>query len=311
MNYQKVTLTFPAENLSGIAERLSLSGFSSYELEDYSDLCSESSRRFYDYIDEELLRRQSEDPKIRYYFEATPQGNEELAQLVALLREPGFESVRCIIEEKDDSEWRDRWKEYFKPFAVGKRLFVYPPWEENVRIPEGRTGLVMDPSAAFGSGTHATTALCMECAEDYLVKDACVLDLGCGSGILALSALKLGAGRADCADVEESAVRVTLENARLNGILPGRLRAKCADVTRGALFGLPYDLIFANLVSSLLIELADEFPKHLKPSGVLIASGILAQRKDETQKALESAGLKTIDERFREEWYTLVLKRNR
>lgn len=309
MKYRKLTLTLPLGATEKVAERLSLLGFDAFQIEDYSDLESEEARRFYDYIDEELMEKQKEPPRIHFYCYHDDAGDREYARLLAALATPALSSLEVSVTEEDDEAWRDKWKEFFRPFSVGKRLFVYPPWEEDVEIPAGRIGLLMDPSAAFGSGTHATTRLCMQCAEDYVSERDLVLDLGCGSGILAIAAMKLGAAHADALDIEESAVRVCRENVLANGIRPEQLSVRCADATQDAGARGAYTFVFANLVASLIVAISESIASLLCVGGTLVASGILNIRKEETLAALLSAGLSLVECREEEEWCALVMKK--
>lgn len=309
MKYRKLTLTLPHGTTDEVAGRLSLLGFVAFEIEDYSDLESEQARRFYDYIDEDLLKKQQDQPKIHFYFYCDPDGEDAYQRFLACMRSSEFAAYPLEQTEGDDEEWKDKWKEFFRPFPVGKRLFVCPPWEEDVCIPEGRQMLLMDPSAAFGSGTHATTRLCMECAEDYLSARDRVLDLGCGSGILALAALKLGAPHADAVDIEESAVRVCRENARLNGFDESCLCVREGDATRDPGAQGAYTFVFANLVASLIAAIAPSLYELLTAGGTLVASGILNVRCEETLAALTSAGFRLVECREEEEWCALVMKK--
>lgn len=294
-----------------VAGRLSLLGFTAFEIEDYSDLESEEARRFYDYIDDELLQKQNDPPRIHFYFYCTPDGEDAYRTFLECMKTPEFARFPLDASEGDDDEWKDKWKEFFRPFAVGEKLFVYPPWEENVEIPTGRFGLLMDPSAAFGSGTHATTRLCLESAETYLKESDRVLDLGCGSGILALAALKLGAAHADAVDIEESAVRVCRENVELNGFTSAHCSVRHGDATRDPGAKGAYSFLFANLVASLLVAIAKSLYELLEDGGTLVASGILNVRCEETLAALTAVGFRLLECREKEEWCALVMKKER
>ncbi len=309
MKYRKLTLTLPHGSTDEVAGRVSLLGFTAFEIEDYSDLESEEARRFYDYIDDELLQKQNDPPRIHFYFYCDPDGEDAYRAFLECMKTAEFSAYPLDASEGDDDEWKDKWKEFFRPFAVGKRLFVYPPWEENPTIPEGRLGLVMDPSAAFGSGTHATTRLCMECAEEYLKNTDTVLDLGCGSGILALAALKLGASHADAVDIEESAVRVCCDNCVLNGVSEAQCSVRQGDATRDPGAKGAYTFLFANLVASLIVSIAPSLFDLLQDGGTLVASGILNVRCEETLAALRSAGFRLVECREEEEWCALVMKK--
>lgn len=207
-------------------------------------------------------------------------------------------AVRAV----DDVDWAETWREHYVPQRIG-RVVIVPSWAEEPIAP-GEVAVVLDPGMAFGTGLHPTTRGCLQMLQEVSPMPAAVLDVGCGSGILALAALRLGAQRALAVDTDEHAVRATLENAERNG-LADRLVA-----TRGSLteVGEPHGLVLANLVAAVLVELAPRLAEHLAADGTMIAGGIIALRGDEVVTALATAGLAVRERRDDGEWISLRLE---
>jgi ribosomal protein L11 methyltransferase len=208
------------------------------------------------------------------------------------------------IQIVDEADWAEAWKAHFPVLRVGRRLVVRPTWRRHRRR-VGDVVLAMDPGMAFGTGLHPTTRLCLAAVEDLAdrgqLADATVLDVGCGSGILAIAALKLGAASAMGLDTDPIAVEATLANARRNR-LARRVRARRGSLPSGE---GPFNVVLANLIAGLLVGLAAALHNELKPGGALLASGIFVDREAEVRAALEAAGL-TIDARSAEgDWVAL------
>lgn len=207
-------------------------------------------------------------------------------------------AVRAV----DDVDWADTWREHYVPQRIG-RVVIVPSWAEEPIAP-GEVAVVLDPGMAFGTGLHPTTRGCLELLQELTPMPPVVLDVGCGSGILALVALRLGAERATAVDTDDHAVRATMENAERNGL------ADRVDATRGTLGEATerYGLVLANLVAAVLVELAPRLAAHLAKDGTLIASGIIAPRGDEVVGALGAAGLAVRERRDDGEWVSLRLE---
>ena len=191
-----------------------------------------------------------------------------------------------------EEDWAENWKKYFKPVPVGNKLLIKPSWEQ-VEDAGGRIILEIDPKMSFGTGTHATTRLCMAALEDAVHDGDRVLDMGCGSGILSVAALLLGAGSALGIDVDPLAVKTALENAQINGV-DDRFTAKAGNVLEDnelvLSLGQEYDIIAANIVSDIIIAMSGMFFRLLKKGGTLVTSGIIDERCDEVIAALEHQG---------------------
>ncbi|MBR4185717.1 MAG: 50S ribosomal protein L11 methyltransferase [Clostridia bacterium] len=206
-----------------------------------------------------------------------------------------------------EEDWADSWKQYYKPIKTGKRLVIVPVWETYEAEP-GEITVLMDPGMAFGTGTHETTRLCAGFVEEYTKPGCTVLDVGCGSGILAIAAARLGAGTCFACDIDPVAVRVAKENAALNGtdnvVCAVSDLLKQAEKTPGG-----YDLVVANIVADIIIRLAPDVGDYLAPEGTFVVSGIIAERAEEVLAVLRKNGYAVIDERFENGWYAAALKR--
>lgn len=217
------------------------------------------------------------------------------------LRPPGV-STRVVAEE----DWANAWKAYYQPVRIGKRLVVKPSW---LKFSPHEEDLVieMDPGMAFGCGTHATTGMCLRLLEKYVRTGSCVFDVGTGSGILAIAAAMLGAGRVFAVDFDPVACRVAAENVGRNGL------ADKVEVLQGNLLDHVReraDLIVANIIAGVIVELAPAAVEALAPEGIFIASGIISERAPEVSKALEESGLAILQQVEEEQWVAFAAKKH-
>lgn len=215
-------------------------------------------------------------------------------------------------EIQDDSLWKDKWKENFKPIHIADDIIVKPTWEE---IPEDAkdTDLILsiDPGSAFGTGTHETTKLCLLSLREYIEKDTRIMDAGCGSGILAIAALLCGAHSAFCLDIDDAAVSGAIENAEINNIPANRFKAVKANILedKESLLkqtGGQFDIVVANILADVIVLLTDHVGTFLKPGGIFISSGILAEKADEVQQAIEKSNFKIIKKNEMGDWVSFV-----
>ena len=209
-----------------------------------------------------------------------------------------------------EEDWANNWKQYFKPLKVGNKLLVKPSWE-NYDADDERIILEIDPASSFGTGQHNTTKLCLELLEESVKGGDKVLDLGCGSGILSIGAMLLGAGSAVAVDIEENAVAAAAENSEKNNISSDVYTVYRGDVISDAelsdKIGEEYDLITANIVADVLIAMREIFRKKIKDGGILIISGIIDERKDEVVDAVVGAGFKVLKSAEGEGWAAVKL----
>ena len=226
---------------------------------------------------------------------------EALGHLQAFGLRPIGELRTRIVEEAD---WADAWKAYFPVMRVGRRLVIRPTWRRHRRAPDDVV-LALDPGMAFGTGLHPTTRLCLAgveaLADRGVLASASVLDVGCGSGILAIAALKLGAVSALGLDTDPIAIEATVANARRNALVR-RLRAREGSLPSGE---VPFDVVLANLIAGLLVSLATRLAEELRPGGVLLASGIFIDREGDVRAAFDAAGLEVTGRRAEGDWVAL------
>ncbi|MBR5367326.1 MAG: 50S ribosomal protein L11 methyltransferase [Clostridia bacterium] len=206
-----------------------------------------------------------------------------------------------------EEDWADSWKQYYKPIKTGRRLVIVPVWETYEAEP-GEITVLMDPGMAFGTGTHETTRLCAGFVEEYTKPGCSVLDVGCGSGILAIAAARLGAGKCFACDIDPVAVRVAKENAALNGT--DNVTCAVSDLLKQA-ERIPggYDLVVANIVADIIIRLAPDVGDYLAEDGTFVVSGIIAERAEEVLAVLRANGYRVADEHFENGWYAAALRR--
>jgi ribosomal protein L11 methyltransferase len=245
---------------------------------------------------------------LRGYLPVGPAADVTLAAIVRRVRAlPGFgleiAPGRIDTHEVEDSGWANAWKMHFRPFAVGARWWIKPTWDDQA-VPPGRLVIELDPGMAFGSGLHPSTQLCLRVLEEYLAPGARVIDVGTGSGILAIAAANLQAASVLAVDSDPVAVAVARLNASHNGV------ASRIDVREGSLLeGVPdqADLITANLTAEIHFDLLPTAADHLVAGGILVASGIIEDRVFEVRAVARAAGFRMLEERKDGEWRCLVL----
>lgn len=261
----------------------------------------------WDYIEPGCLNTEGDAVTVKGYLPV----DESLSDRLEMVRErlealskggTGFGPLKLTTGRIEDLEWAECWKKYYKPLRIGRSIVIKPSWEDYV-TKEGDIVVAIDPGMAFGTGTHESTALCIELLEKYITKGARVIDVGCGSGILSVVSAKLGAGTVEAFDLQAMAVDITLANARLNGV-GSVVKAERADLV--SLLQGRADIIVSNIVADVIIRMSPKVTGHLKPGGVFIASGIIRDREREVRDAFNNNGLETVDERRRNEWVALA-----
>ncbi len=278
-------------------------------IEDYSDF-DEEIKKFgpVEIIDSELFQKDRTKAKLHIYFSPEENPMEGLSFLKERFDKAGIcYSVDSSTIKEDD--WANNWKKYFKPCPIGEKLLIVPSWEtENVEpeLSKNRKSIIIDPGMAFGSGQHETTRLCMELIEKHTKPGVSVLDVGTGSGILAISALLLGAGHATGIDIDALSVKVAAENAALNGV-DENFTPKHGDLAKDV--DGSFDLITANIVADIVIALTPDAVKLLKDDGTYIMSGIIEERKDDVLEVLDNLGFKVIDSKIDRGWCALAAKK--
>lgn len=297
MNYTEVTIE--CKNTDEVCDKLTAMGIDGFVIETEDDFKAflENNRQYWDYVDESLEESYRGVSRVKFYVEDNDEG-------AALLGRVG-EQFRITTASVCDADWENNWKQYYEPLEIGERLLVVPEWIDCSE--EGRVPLRLDPGLLFGTGSHATTRMCLAALEKYAGAGVRALDLGCGSGILGIGALVLGSEHCTACDIDPKAPDTVMENAALNGIGGDKMQVYAGDIIGDAklrkLLGSGYDVVLANIVSDVIIPLAPFVRGFMAPGGVFITSGIIDGREDEVAAALRVAGLEIIAHHHEEEWH--------
>ena len=304
------------EPVSALLEDLGITGLVIDDEGDFQDFL-EHNHAYWDYVDDALMQEKKGLCRITFYLEDSPDGYNTLAQVrMALSRvkqeHPEYGRLLLTMENMEDADWENNWKQFYKPMEIGDRLTVIPEWE-SAGVPEGRVALRLNPGLTFGTGSHATTRLCLTALEKHITGGQTVLDLGCGSGILSIAALLLGADHAVACDIDEKCMDVAYENAALNGIGKDRYTVMAGNVIadKGLATRLArerYHLVLANIVADVIIPLSAQVPALLEQDGVFLCSGIIDTRAEEVADALRQNGWEIETTRSGEGWYSYACR---
>ena len=290
VKWLEIAVNTSADKLDEVTARLAANGMDSIVIEEEGEFRQflEQNRQYWDYVDDELLEKMRGVARVKFYVTDDADGHAQLARYTQGL---DCEYSQTALGEND---WAYSWQKYYKPLTIGERLYVVPQWEKDQPVPAGKTAVYLDPGLTFGTGSHASTQLCLEGVEEHTAPGCSVLDLGCGSGILSIAALVLGAGYAAAVDIDPKAVGVAYENAALNGIGKDIYHVCAGDVIgdeelAGRLAERRYDLVLALL----------------EQDGVFLCSGIIDSRADEVAAALAVHGLTVTKKREKNGWAAL------
>lgn len=314
MEWTEVNIYTTTEGIELVCSKLGdigVKGFSIRDAEDFKEFLENKYGRW-DYIDDDLMGLSECETCITIYLPSNEQGAEELLAVKAMLKEMKdadtdgiYGRLAVELDSIREEDWANNWKQYFKPFTVGEKLAIKPSWEEYSNT-DGRVILEIDPASSFGTGAHHTTRLCLELVEKYLNNGDKVLDMGCGSGILSIAAMLLGADHAVAVDIEQNAAETALENASKNNIPSEKYKTYFGDIITDSKLADEiddkYDMITANIVADVLIAMKEHFRRYLREGGILIVSGIIEERMDEVISALVSAGFSAPEPQVREGW---------
>ena len=305
MKYLEIKINTTLEELENIEAALVDIGIEDMVINDPRDidvLLDKNHDYDWDYVDDAVLKLKNEKPSIILYFDGDETGPgyrqaEEVDMAVA--------EFDCTVETSlhDDSEWKDNWKEFFKPTKVSKYIVVKPTWEEYEKKTDDEKILEIDPGMAFGTGTHETTSLCIKALEKYMKQGDDVLDVGTGSGILAISAALLGAKDVLGIEIDPVAVDIANENIKLNHV-ENVARAKYGDLTKGVDYKA--DIVVANLMADLVMMLSSDAKKHMKPGAKYISSGILDEKLVIVANDMRSKGFKITETMQDGMWCAIV-----
>ena len=309
LKWLEVAVPTSPDKLDEVTAKLTAAGMAGLVIEDESEFLTflEQNRQYWDYVDEDLLNAMKGVTRVKFYVTDDEDGHAQLKQYTQLLE------CEYTTTPLTDNDWAYSWQKYYKPLMIGQRLYVVPEWERGQEVPDGRVPFYLNPGLTFGTGSHASTQLCLEGVEEHTTDGCSVLDLGCGSGILSIAALCLGAGDAVAVDIDPKAVDVAYENAALNGIGRENYLVRAGNVLSDKslareLAQRRYDLVLANIVADVIIPLAPQVPDLLAEGGTFLCSGIIDTRAHEVEAALKKNGLTVTRKRERNGWVALEAK---
>lgn len=321
MNWIEFKITIPAGTTEFFSNVLVAAGIKNFAVDDFQDFEAvlDDTRLFYDYVEDTLFEKKGQNPVITVYFPENTQGHEMLEHLknglVSYKSMQQYSTLEYTLNGVKEEDWENNWKKYFKPFTVGDKLVIKPSWESlEDDLKSGRKIIEIDPGSSFGTGTHATTRLCLSVLEKHITQETVMLDMGTGSGILSIGALVLGARKVVAVDIDENSARIAKENLDINSnsFSSKDYTVLCADVLSQTnlddRINIKYDLIAANIVAGVIIAMAPLFRSLLKKGGILVASGIIGPRADEVLHELENAGFLILNRYEDEDWVALEMK---
>ncbi|HZJ78882.1 MAG TPA: 50S ribosomal protein L11 methyltransferase [Clostridia bacterium] len=305
MDWTEITISVDAFDLDKASAIASMTVPYGIYIEDYRTLEQDAEEMAHEeLIDEQLLEKDRTTGLIHVYI--SPQENPQEA--IGFLRERfhaediDYEIKTSICKNKD---WENNWKVYFKPVPIGERLLIRPVWVDDYNA-DGRIVLNLEPGVAFGTGTHSTTSLSIKALENVITPEKTVLDIGCGSGILSVASVLLGAKSAQGVDIDSLAVKTARKNAELNNINPQKcsfIEGNLADKISGK-----FDVIVANIVADVIIEFSADVAKYMNPNAVFLTSGIIDIRENDVLKAFEKHGFKVQKRHEENNWLCFECK---
>jgi len=319
MDWIKISVITTNAGIDAVCNFMEECGIDGTEIMDKDDFTEflQNNRKYWDYVDEELEKLKEADTKITVYVSDDDAGREKLGEIergIAELKksdtEGAFGTLNILTAHVKDEDWSENWKQYFKPLKVGRRVLIQPEWQP-LDEPTDRVVFKVNPGMTFGTGSHDSTRFCIEEIEEQLKAGDTMLDLGCGSGILSIIALLLGASDCTAVDIDPNAVDVAYANLELNGLDSARYHVSSGDIIESAEVRArfkKYDIVAANIVADVIIALSPYVRNFMKDDAVFICSGIINERADEVKAALAAAGLTVVKEKKSDEWTALTCK---
>lgn len=319
MNWLEVTIAtskLGLETVTGILLQLGITGFVIQDPDDFKEFLKGQGTQW-DYMDDEVEKLKDSETSITVYLTDNLQGNEtfislknELQQLHSSDTKEVYGTLKIKLGNVNEDDWANNWKQYFKPFEVGEKFIIKPSWEQYNEKTE-RMILEIDPNSSFGTGQHYTTQLCIEQLEKIIKKDCKVLDMGCGSGILSIAAVLLGAKDVTAVDIDQNSVEIAESNFHKNNIPENVFKTYCGNVLENEVLSeqigaVQYDVIVANIVANVIILMKDLLKQFIKPNGTLIVSGIIGERADEVTEVLKSTGFTITEISEKNDWVAVA-----
>ncbi|NCC86806.1 MAG: 50S ribosomal protein L11 methyltransferase [Clostridia bacterium] len=305
MDWTEIVITVPSQDIEKAGNIAHMTVPYGIYIEDYRTLEQETMEIAHiDLIDEELLNKDRSKGLVHIYISPQENPNEAVSFIKERLC---AENVSHDISLKacKNEDWENNWKQFFKPFSVGKKLFIRPTWEDEFDAGD-RKILHIEPGLAFGTGGHNTTRLCLETLENYVNPQTNILDIGCGSGILSIASLLFGAQSTVGVDIDKYAVRTAIENGEANGFCEPQYKILCGNLT-DKVTG-KFDLIVANIVADIIVLFCESVGQFMNKDAVFITSGIIDTREDSVLEAFDKFGFEVLDRREDGGWLCFVTK---
>lgn len=318
MEWLQITIYTTTEGIEPVSGRLYQLGITGLEIEDEDDFLDflENNKQYWDYVDDELRAEKHHETCVKAYVTDNASGHEmivaiknTISELKAYDTENKFGRLELSLGNLSEEDWANNWKKYFHIMPVGKKILIKPEWEELTENTD-RVVFNINPGMTFGTGSHYTTQLCIESLEDIITPDTSLLDLGCGSGILSVISLLLGAKAATAVDIDPNCVHIAYENADRNNVDKSKYRVLAGNILendslKSEISDMKYDVVVANIVADVIIAFAPLVPSFIKKGGTFITSGIITDRADEVKSVLEEQGFKNITVTQRKDWISM------
>lgn len=322
MDWLEVTIYTTAEGIEPVCGNLYQLGINGLQIEDEADFKEflENNHQYWDYVDDELLKEKAKETCVKAYVSDNASGNEMLLSIRQAMRslkeydkDGLFGRLEIEIGNLSEEDWANNWKKFFHPMNVGKRILIKPEWEE-LTEPTDRLVFNINPGMTFGTGSHYTTQLCMEEMEDYIDGTKDVLDLGCGSGILSVTALMLGAKSALAVDIDPNCIDVAYANAKRNNVNTDNYEVIAGDVISDEKVSAyikqkKYPVVLANIVADVIIGITPLVKECIREDGVFIASGIIEDRIEDVKAELLENGFEIIKISKRKDWVAVTCRK--
>lgn len=321
MDWIRVTIYTSPDGIEAVTGRLYCLGITGLEIEDEQDFKDflENNKQYWDYVDDDLLKEKHKETCVKAYVSDDVNGREllmsiksSMAEMKSVDEDGVFGSLRVEADGINTEDWANNWKKYYHTMEIGEKLIIKPMWEE-YNEPTYRVVFNINPGMSFGTGSHYTTQLCLEALEQYIKPGDKMLDLGCGSGILSIISLMLGAEKAVAVDIDPNAVDTAYENADMNDIDKANYTVLAGNVVtdediQAEISKNKYEVVAANIVADVIIGLAPKAREYMKEGGVFITSGIISDREADVTEELLANGFEIVSVNRRKDWVSIVCR---
>ena len=300
MKYIELLINTREQEREEIETLVSIYDIYTYEEESFSILDElNKSEKDWDFVDEEVFNIEKNSIIIKVYF-----SDIEIEKVNKIRKELDIQGIISEIREFEDEDWMNNWKKFYKPLEIGNNIVIKPSWEEYENS-NNKIIIEIDPGMAFGTGTHETTSLCLETLEEHIKKDDVVFDIGCGSGILGIAAIKLGAKKSVLVDIDDKCIEVSKINSKLNNVEDKTIiyKGNLLDVVKGEA-----DIIVSNIIAEIIVTMIVDLKKHLKNNGIFIASGIIKEKLELVKNSLIENNFEIMEIKELNGWCKVVAK---